>query len=408
MMLSNYFPWTNCITVEGDRAWFVSARGNLLLEIDLQKEIISLCYEFTDTDDFEARQYHSCCIKYGDVILCAPFRNNYFWLYNLKTGLATKMNSGVTNNLFADNLICYGDRVFLIAQALGEILEIDVKSECICNKYLLADKNDEKIQDSVTVENKIYCICLSSAIRKIYQFDMDTKKIRKYDLSMIEDSVGTLCFDGECFWIGGCEKKLYIWNIETTELQILDLSPIVIGRYDYEGNKASIIDFDLKKYNDLIFFKIIATQKYIWCIPYKTDKILYIDKITKKIECLYIEGENETRYSLRMREISIKYIVEFVRANRYIGLYSVKQNRLIVIDAASLTFDIKQYQLDDKVCEVIGKKYFSQEDVFYEGRKKKDLRLFLLSLQKNLNESKGVQLETGKRINESIMRFVKE
>lgn len=412
-MLNTVFLWTDQMCIEGNKAWFVSARGNMLLEMDMQKGKVSLICKFPDLEDFDAVQYHTKCIKYKEFILCAPVQSSYFWLYNLKSKQFEKIESGAASPVGAENLIYYNGKVFLVAKMLGEIWEIDAESHHLCNRYLLMDDGEKRIWDSVIVKNKIFCLYdpLNSALAKIYEFDMDTKKVMAYELPMIEEILYAFCYDGNSFWLSGSKKNLYIWKIGEEEMQVLDFASIPIGCYDFERVRTKIIDFDLSQNNELVFIKMIATEKYIWCFPFRTNQILYFDRRAKIFRCFPVEGEEETRESLSGREIFIKYIVEYVREDRYIGLYSTKQRRLIEIDADNLRYEMKDSYLDREVLDAIGEyldaigeKYLTQRGIIFEKIGSLDFFIHALRRNKNSGFPSNVLSEIGKRICQSTIK----
>ena len=78
-----------------------------------------------------------------------------------------------------------------------------------------------------------------------------------------------------------------------------------------------------KEYELPAFLFSVVAGDYVWFIPFQTNKIMYADKKTCQLHVFEADGENETKQSLLGRiALGSKYILEYVRENRYIGLFS--------------------------------------------------------------------------------------
>ena len=114
------------------------------------------------------------------------------------------------------------------------------------------------------------------------------------------------------------------------------------------------------------FLYSIMVGEYVWFIPYTTNKIIYINKKNYKLYSFEIEDENETRDTLLANLLHHKYLLEYVKDNRFIGLYSLKNNRILEIDAKELNYKWKDYTFSDKsltqCCEINNNKLCREGD----------------------------------------------
>ena len=80
----------------------------------------------------------------------------------------------------------------------------------------------------------------------------------------------------------------------------------------------------------------IAIGKYVWFIPDRSNDIIFIDKETYKVFMLELEEEQETKESIDNHLMDFKFLLQYIRENRYIGIYSLKNRIVFEIDTIDL------------------------------------------------------------------------
>ena len=164
--------------------------------------------------------------------------------------------------------------------------------------------------------------------------------MKENELSMIHSGLRTLTECGGKFWLSGRKKEIYIWEKEKNNFKILNSFPKGFGIYNFENKSDKLLDCESKEYGTFTFLTSIPAGDYIWFIPFQTNQILYIDKITNEINAFEIQEEDEDIKSIKSREMNCKYILQYIIKERYIGLYSLKNETILEIDAE--TMEIKR------------------------------------------------------------------
>ena len=104
------------------------------------------------------------------------------------------------------------------------------------------------------------------------------------------------------------------------------------------------MDCKTEVYNYPTFAYSVDLGGYIWFIPYLANKIVYVEKSTHIVRELKAEDELETNESLRARNaIGEKYVLEYIRENRYIGIFSNKNKNIIEIDTKEQEINLKNF-----------------------------------------------------------------
>lgn len=321
--------WSGNWWIEGDKAWLISLEYNILFCVDL---ILRSC-EFVTEIPFSAKKFRSTprCIKYGKDIFCVPDKEPCVWIYNLDNCQFSQLRIDNPQNIRLSIIFfwLYGSRIYAVSEGLKQIIEIDAKNKKV-EKYFPYDV-EERTTPRILSEKNIYSVY--SALNQVRKFNIVTKSTETYSLPDIGGKLHTVCFDGKRYWLSGYNRALYVWDKQNNSMQILEGFPEDFGIYNSDKNEKSILDCESKKYLLPVFVGSVVLGEYVWFIPYVANKILYVNKNTYEIKALEIEDEVETKESILSREMSEgKYVLEYIRENRYIGLFSFKNQHLFEID----------------------------------------------------------------------------
>lgn len=332
------FIWSDGWWVEDSNAWFVCGMSNELFYVDFNT---GRCEEVTDIPERGKSTYRltQFCLKYDRDIFCIPGIGQSIWVFNLDHENFTQLSIDKPEGLqVASQFRIWEDTLFIVLENWNRVMEVDIKQKKIKNYYTVCE--GDNIRKSVFVDNYIYMV--SSKNCGVYEFDLVTKKTRTYIFTEVEKKLSAICFDGVKFWLSGYQKEVYIWEKENNKFTTIDNFPSDFNMNDVGEN---IEDPKLP-----IFKYAVAVGGYIWFIPIRADKIIYADKESGALSAFEIYDEDETEESIALRQMwaIANYLLEYVKDDRYIGLFSAKSGRIFEIDAQELHYQWKEYYLKDK------------------------------------------------------------
>lgn len=345
------FIWSENWWIEGDNAWFIEGGCNILFCINLKTQE---CEEAIDIPDACSNKYKLTpyCMKHGNVVICIPGLGQYIWIYHLDDRAFSRIVLDKQEEMqWAVEIWKWRDTVFLVLDRCNKIIELDVVEGRIINSYTICDDN---VVRSTMAEDSIFL--LSSESDMIYQFECETRHVRSYKLPDIGKKYFNIIFDGETFWLSGYEKEIYKWNQANNCLTVLDHFPKSFIFYDH----ISMSDGELAHNRIPTFFYVIAVGKYVWFIPTQANMIIYVDKSSDKVNTFEIyEGDETNGGVLSWTEGLFQYLWEYVREDRFIGLFSAEKNRIVEIDTEKMEYQWKDY--------CIGNKCVKQCDQIFNG-----------------------------------------
>ena len=274
-------------------------------------------------------------------------------------------------------------RVFLRDDE-GKIIEIDLDNKEVSNIYCLPQDDDTIVGGYVLVENNIYCVIAN----KVYCINLNSADIVKYEISAAKAGFYTIVYDGNNFWLSGFYKEIYVWNPEQGVVKIISEFPEQFGIYRFDNDGNFLTDYNLvlsinpddyenvmaigRFVEDYAFFSdSIALGKHVWFMPHRSNGIIYIDKETYEVFFMEIDEEKETEQSIKRNLLYSKYLINYVREDRYIGVYSVKNQWIFEIDTVELCVRKRDYELDSQSILIMAKNSGEYDDrkTFREGRK---------------------------------------
>lgn len=344
MMRNNHtFMWSNNWYIEDDKGWFIDGRRDILCCLDFKSD---QCEFVMDLPNAGSNRFQ--CIKIKNEIFCMPGISGCIWIYNLDDSHFSKIEIENPNNdrLSISSFWEYEDKLFALSKGLKKVIEIDIKKKVIDNYHIICSVEEEKIEENIRVDSEIYCV--STVSNRIYMFDLKAKETMVYTIPKVEGGLYAISYDGYQFWLSGYRKEIYIWNKENNSTKILKDFPEQFGIYNLKGDSKNFLDCRSIVYDIPVFIEIRALGQYIWFIPFQTNKIIYVDRDTHEIYTLEIENEDENVDSLMSRPLSHKYLLEYVRDDRYIGLFSLKNSYILEIDTEKKKTERKEYILSNK------------------------------------------------------------
>ena len=385
----NEFLWGDKWSVENNIAWFVSGSNNILFCVNM----ITNQYRIVEPlpGKFQGGfRLNSNCIKSDNVIFCMPDIGSCIWYYDLFTNKFQKIEMKNPNNLrmsVVDFWKC-GDILWAVSSGLKQIIEINLSKKFVVRYYNITNSNEEIIARSIKSGN---CIYVASALKgRIYEFNIETKNIMINDLPTIEGGLHTISVCKGKFWLSGYDKNIYIWEKDKNIVEISNHFPSNFGIYNFDRKASKFLNCDVVKYHTPTFLESIHVGDYMWFIPFQTNHILYVNTDTYKINVFEIKEEEEIENG-RRREMNCKYVLQYIYKNRYIGLYSLKNE--IVLEIDSKTFEIKKRRisLEEDSLKKIFPEWIFRENInaecsLYKKLLKKDIKY------ESRKETKGIKI----------------
>lgn len=358
------FVWSDKWCIEDDGAWFVDAVGNELLYLNLKTNTCDFVVEIPHEGDDRFRM-NPRCLRCGEEIFLFPDSGTCIFVYQLATQTLEKIEIDNPNSVRFAIYDFWRDKnnIFAVSVGLKKVLEIDIDKKKVVGYYSICENKEQSIVFSIKIENIIYST--SSVHNEIYQFDLTTKETTTYTIPEVVGGIYTLCFDGDDFWMSGCSKEIYIWNKTENSTKVIRDFPVDFGFYCPEKDEDHMWDDKTIRFSRETFTDVLAVGNYIWCIPRLSNQIIYIDKATREVRILDLAEETETWESLTQwsQFWTCKYRVEAVRENRYIIIYSVKNEYYFEIDTLNKKWKKPDYHFNDDYFNHI----YADKKVLYEN-----------------------------------------
>lgn len=361
---NNEFFWGDKWSIDNNEGWFVAGNINALFCVDMERNDYRIISLLPDYFKYGFRM-NSNCIKYDGVVFCLPDKGDCIWCYDLSKDNFTEIKVENPNHIdimIGDFWKC-GNEIWAVSVGLKQIIEIDIKKKKIVNYYTIPNGKEVEIANSAKEGNYIYIVSATKNI--IYEFNIKTRKIEVNEIVDINDRLRTISICDGIFWLSGYKRKIYLWDKKKNKTEILDKFPQNFGLYNFD-NEQVLLDCERLEYPVFSFLESISVGNYIWFIPFQTNQILYVDKDTYGIKAFQIEEENESVESIRNREMDCKYVLQYIYEERYIGLYSFKNEMVFEIDVETLELKkriimMEDDNLEEKLSKRIWKEYTDVE-----------------------------------------------
>lgn len=371
-----HYLWSDRWNIENNKIWFMAGSFDCLFCLDSETGETSFVDHIPADNVFTFRN-HPRCIKINDVIVCLPDNGKDIWCYHISKCLWTTIPYKGTDGirLSCNNAWYIQGKLYILSCGMKQIIEVDLDKECINKYYDFPAKNESGFTNGILVNGYIYIA--SSYPANIYKFDTSSKSIQKYTLHEIDDQIQTFCFDGDKFWLTGRCKAFYVWREETKKTLILKNIPDSFLIWNFSGTYKKLLNHIRESEQSPLFVASILVNQYIWLIPFQTNEILYVDKETFDVKVFSIKEEIQTESDVKNQLLRHKYLVEYVKDNRYIGLFSLKNKWVFEIDCKELNYKILGYELSfdlrSQIEEILWlennyKIFYQKRNVYEQGR----------------------------------------
>lgn len=327
------YIWGEEFWIENDVAWYVGMEVNALFCLHFDTSEYEMVKQLPDLRMEALGGFR--CMKIKDRIYCFPARGREILIYSLKEEKFSRIE--VTNNtnkgLGIINVFEQADKLYIVSQNLKQVLVMDIETESITEYHTIAD-DVEIMLGLETVGNNIYCWEWMG--NRIYEYNLKSASVHQYILKDVKEGIGTICFNGAHFILTGYSGKVYCWNKDENRVSSLGDFPRGFGIYPFTYNK----------YKQCFITSRLISGK-VWFIPYAANCIIYMDD-SFTLRALEIDSEREDSDSLNRQSWPYKYEVCYVVKDRYLGLYSFKNKRILEIDTVTGKSSEKDFYLNQQ------------------------------------------------------------
>lgn len=358
--------WSDKWHIEDNVAWFIYGETNILFERNLMTGTVIAISKIPDA---EGIRWNGDCIKYNNQIYCFPNRGTKLWIFSLETkeweGIVIEKQ---VDKRMACQFVCVDDRsAWFVSRGGCKLYKLDLDNKTILDYSLVLElfKNKKVSMDGlsngVVYGRIIYFAGLETNI--ILMFDMDSKQV-SYKRLPIDDKFMRIQKVEDEFYIVGLKKAIYIWNLEKDMIKSIYDFPTEFGIYTLQKNGMHKKDYVSECNDSPLFCEPVAANENVWFVPWTGTEILYQNKETLELQIYEMEEENTECLEENAIALSCKYLLNYIRDNRYLGLYSVKNGCQLEIDMKTkqttyLTMDL----IVDKWNEQLPTKEFSNDNI---------------------------------------------
>lgn len=352
--------WSDNWWIEKDKAWFTGGEKNILFCLNLDTCTCEQMVLIPAADTNYTFRLIPRCIKWENDIYCMPDMGNCIWVYNIENRDFSKILIDNPNKtrLYLYEFGFFDQSMLIVSMGLKQVIEIHTKEKKIVKHYDLW-KGDELIY---TVKSGD-CLYSLYECGKVFRFHIDTKQGILLQPPVTGDRFYCFCFDGSSFWLSGYKKEIIVWDYKEDTLEVLDEFPEGVCQNNINQNVYGKKDNGAEQYEIPIFYFAVSVGETIWFIPSLENQIVYADKESHRLNIFEVEEEKDTGDRLLLNKISQKYILEYVKDERYLGLFSTKNYCILEIDTKEMTYQWCKYYYSEKCLNSFAETY---ENVLWE------------------------------------------
>lgn len=326
--------WSDNWSIWENKAYFVGGHDNRLYEVDMESQKYYCIGVLTGIPEFRG---NPICRRIDDRIILFPDIGKELLIFSMS-------NSGVKHiSLDKENQERFsihfswvdGGKLYFVSDNVSVIYVVDLAKEQL-ERIIKINEEHELLNGYETnvVKDVLYVGAANKGV--IYAVNLINDTIMTYEINELSSGIGTLRFDGDAFWITGKKKELIKWKPGETS-QIIEGYSDCFGIYtNWISSFNTLIDNHVSEASNYLFRQSCLMGDYIWLIPFIASKIVRIDLKNGLVSSFDMpESEDDlTGLDGEWVDMCIKYVLEYYRENRYLGVYSIKTNRMFEIDAS--------------------------------------------------------------------------
>lgn len=337
--------------IDKKEAYFVGMITGALFKVDFVQNV---CEKVCDPikKNILKREYGKC-IKYDDKLIVIPYIGKDIGFYHFMNDSINFLEIECNTELWCLNARLIGDNLFVFSKGTQEIVVIDVREERIKKRSRIpcGDTDVGFVYD----DDKRF-LMIERKKNLLLEYSFESEEFNELKEIKSTDRLHCMVSDGDKLWIFGNMRSFVLYDFENEEY--LDLFPKDYGIYVSDSN---MIDYSFDDNKNPIIHDCIYLNGIIWCIPFQTNLILGISKDMRRI--IRFDDEQETSMTMYNRSLNHRYLVEYVRESRYIGLYSLREDCLYEIDTVDLRMYKKNIDITNGAILTYNDHLFMENDV---------------------------------------------
>ena len=336
MLLADHFY------TEGKKTWFISILNGYLLEIDKETNTVAILDKIPGHVRVRIFSY---CYKFSNHIYCLPDRGSTIWKYDcsVHTWSEIIISNQMRARIASYPILKLQDGLLIYASGWQTILHLSFEKNRIVKQIVISSNLDEQLEKAICVGE--YIFFFSASYGTVYRYNIRFQNIHKMHLPRFVSGINAACYDGKTFWLSGKDHTIYAWDDSSNQISKLPL-PSGFRIYNFLNSSDEVFLDSGTSHDDPIFSDILYAGGKVWFIPFRTNKILYLNR-DYDLKEFAIDEENEDIVSLKNRILNHKCIVLYVREDGSIGLYSLKNEHVIEISATEEKYQFLKFDLSN-------------------------------------------------------------
>lgn len=299
--IKNILFRANCYEMVENKGkiWFSWLKANGLCQLDIASYQVKILTRYMD-EPIDGFSLYSTIKKVGTIlVLGSASAAPKIVLYDLEKDKSEYVDILPIKSLLRDGngkirytgrcdfwrSASYGNCVYLLGYEYPGIVKINVETKEVFYLTEWVEKIESRIKmtyvgsgylaDCVVIENFVWILCECAKV--ILRLDMQTDEIALMDIEAYSERFCGMCFDGENFWVGGYDNKVFKYN---RQFFLIDQIKII---FEEQKSDASLFWAPIDIGDKIILFPSVA--KHVYEIDKKTDEVSrnnYIEDCLKK------------------------------------------------------------------------------------------------------------------------------
>lgn len=360
--------WSDNWYLEEEKAYICAANYAAIFCVDLSTLQCNFLSQIPDRRFMENCQ-NSYCIKYQDTLFCFSYDEKNICCYNFEKRTWEKIEIGYQDRLMIclDTVRTDHEKIWMVEVFGRKVYQFNCGRKKVEKEFRLPVDKNVFTGQYVMIRNRLYCV----ARNEIHCIDLENGNMVTYEVLVEKGELFTICYDGFNFWLSGCCEAIYVWNPQCGVVRVI--------KGFVENTNGICTESNIIQKNAVMFIDTIPLGEYIWHIPLQCNApVLYINKRNYKVGVLDIKEEWETEESIAKRGSSFKYMVEYIRQNRYIGIISCKNQILFEIDTVNLCIKRRECVFSKETIQILARKIYKEKKILMEYKNEQEFFSILL------------------------------
>ena len=331
--MSGFYLASEYWDVHDGYAWLFDTESNYLFRADFMKKSVSAISSIPIERKYRYRTF-SYIYEWNDEVYIFPDRASYVYIYNQTSRTWNTISLEHTKDNRVRVIWCktINSYLYFFSANMKCIMRINGETKKIDSRhYYLEDEN--KIVDGdrevVTIDHFIYVHEYNK--NKLYKINF-TELSEEIEYLPIIKTIKLITYYNNSIWIYGDGRELYSFNVEKKDVKHV-ASVNCNGEVAMLDNKEYEYSAMVGVNNGILFISALQNSVIMYNIN---------DNSTSEIK-LPPEKRNIKNTEVLINPITVNY----VRNDRYVGIYLIKYRKYYEIDALELKVEEIKYEFED-------------------------------------------------------------